>query len=57
VLYFSTNFRKFKFDEKAFEHLEISDITKQSIPEDFARDAKVHYCWEIKKRPIARTMS
>ena len=54
VLYFSTNFRKFKFDEKAFEHLEISDITKQSIPEDFARDAKVHYCWEIKKRPIAR---
>jgi 23S rRNA G2069 N7-methylase RlmK/C1962 C5-methylase RlmI len=33
---------------------EISDITKQSIPEDFARDAKVHYCWEIKRRLCSR---
>jgi 23S rRNA (guanine2445-N2)-methyltransferase / 23S rRNA (guanine2069-N7)-methyltransferase len=47
VLYFSTNFRKFKFDESLFENLTISDITAKTIPEDFARDMKIHYCWKI----------
>lgn len=47
VLYFSTNFRRFKFDESLFKHLQISDITAQTIPIDFARDMKIHYCWKI----------
>ena len=49
VLYFSTNFRKFKFDASVFESLSITDITAQTIPEDFARDMKIHYCWKITK--------
>jgi 23S rRNA (guanine2445-N2)-methyltransferase / 23S rRNA (guanine2069-N7)-methyltransferase len=47
VLYFSTNFRRFKFDESLFADLKISDMTAQTIPVDFARDMKIHYCWKI----------
>ncbi|MCK5355918.1 MAG: class I SAM-dependent methyltransferase, partial [Methyloprofundus sp.] len=49
VLYFSTNFRRFKLDSAALGSLKIKDISKQSIPEDFARTPKIHYCWEIKR--------
>ena len=47
VLYFSTNFRKFKFDENLFDDLNVLDITAKTIPLDFARDMKIHYCWKI----------
>ena len=49
TLYFSTNFRKFKFDEDMFKNLNITDITAQTIPEDFVRNQKIHYCWKITK--------
>jgi len=49
VLYFSTNFRRFKFDYAAFAGLTVTDMTVATIPFDFARDAKIHYCWSIKK--------
>lgn len=47
ILYFSTNFRRFKLDKMALMALKIEDITSNSIPFDFARDAKIHYCWRI----------
>jgi 23S rRNA (guanine2445-N2)-methyltransferase / 23S rRNA (guanine2069-N7)-methyltransferase len=47
VLYFSTNFRKFKLDEQALADLTIEDISAKTIPHDFARDGKIHYCWRI----------
>ncbi|MGY6274137.1 bifunctional 23S rRNA (guanine(2069)-N(7))-methyltransferase RlmK/23S rRNA (guanine(2445)-N(2))-methyltransferase RlmL [Methylomonas sp. MgM2] len=47
VLYFSTNFRRFKMDTDALQHLNIEDISAATIPEDFARDPKIHYCWRI----------
>ena len=49
ILYFSTNFRKFKFDVSEFKNLNITEITVQTIAEDFARDMKIHYCWKITK--------
>ncbi|MBK9663015.1 MAG: bifunctional 23S rRNA (guanine(2069)-N(7))-methyltransferase RlmK/23S rRNA (guanine(2445)-N(2))-methyltransferase RlmL [Nitrosomonas sp.] len=48
-LYFSTNFRRFKMDQGALKNLLIEDISKAMIPEDFARDAKIHYCWKISR--------
>ncbi len=48
VLYFSTNFRRFKFDEQALAEFSVTDITASTIPEDFARNPKIHYCWRIK---------
>ena len=47
VVYFSTNFRRFKLDEAAlnplFDHHEIS---KQTVPEDF-RNRRIHRCWRM----------
>lgn len=49
VLYFSTNFRRFKIDKQALSDLIVEDISAATIPEDFARDPKIHYCWRIKE--------
>jgi 23S rRNA (guanine2445-N2)-methyltransferase / 23S rRNA (guanine2069-N7)-methyltransferase len=49
VLYFSTNFRRFKMDAAALPELAINDISADTIPEDFARHTKIHYCWRIVK--------
>ena len=50
TLYFSTNFRRFKMDQEALTDLIIEDISRKMIPEDFARDTKIHYCWKISPR-------
>lgn len=48
-LIFSTNFRRFKLDSAALSDLEINDISARSIPRDFERNARIHYCWIIKR--------
>ncbi len=48
VLYFSTNFRRFKIDKPALSGLTLEDITAMTIPEDFSRNPKIHFCWRIK---------
>ncbi len=47
ILYFSTNFRRFKMDEEELTDLVIEDISTKTIPEDFKRDNRIHYCWKI----------
>ncbi len=47
ILYFSTNFRRFKMDYEMLTNLQIQDISSATIPEDFARNPKIHYCWKI----------
>jgi 23S rRNA (guanine2445-N2)-methyltransferase / 23S rRNA (guanine2069-N7)-methyltransferase len=49
ILYFSTNFRRFKLDAVALAHFHIDDITATTIPKDFARHHKIHTCWSIRK--------
>jgi len=49
VLYFSTNFRRFKMDHQALSDLRIEDISAATVPEDFSRNPKIHYCWRIQK--------
>lgn len=48
LLLFSTNFRKFRLDADALDGLAVHDITRRTIPRDFARDARVHHCYEIR---------
>ncbi len=48
VIYFSNNFRKFKFDEAAIQASEVHEISKQTVPEDF-RNRRIHRCWRIVK--------
>jgi 23S rRNA (guanine2069-N7)-methyltransferase / 23S rRNA (guanine2445-N2)-methyltransferase len=49
TLIFSTNFRKFKLDIELLNNLVIEDITYKTIPEDYERNKKIHYCWNIKR--------
>ena len=48
VVYFSCNFRRFKFDEAAVEATTIHEISKQTVPEDY-RNRRIHRCWRIVK--------
>jgi 23S rRNA (guanine2445-N2)-methyltransferase / 23S rRNA (guanine2069-N7)-methyltransferase len=48
-LIFSTNFRRFKLEEKLQEMYDIKDISQESVPFDFSRNEKIHSCWEIRK--------
>jgi 23S rRNA (guanine2445-N2)-methyltransferase / 23S rRNA (guanine2069-N7)-methyltransferase len=49
ILYFSTNFKRFKLDGEALFKFNISDISADTVPEDFARHPKIHFCWRILK--------
>ena len=49
VVFFSTNFRRFKLDEAALGDYTIRDITRQTIPEDF-RNQRIHKCWKLVRR-------
>lgn len=47
VLYFSTNYRRFKLEPEDIRARNVKDITAQTIPNDF-RNKRIHYCWEIR---------
>lgn len=49
VLLFSTNRRDFKMDNEALDNLQIKEISRASLPLDFERNPKIHYCWTISK--------
>jgi len=49
TLLFSTNFRKFKMDMEKLPELNVEDISGQTIPPDFERNRKIHYCWKIRR--------
>ncbi|MBA4105749.1 MAG: bifunctional 23S rRNA (guanine(2069)-N(7))-methyltransferase RlmK/23S rRNA (guanine(2445)-N(2))-methyltransferase RlmL [Pirellula sp.] len=47
VIYFSTNSRKFKFDEQ-LRGATVREISNKTMPEDF-RNKRIHRCWRIVK--------
>ncbi len=47
TLIFSNNYRKFKMDTEALPDLRIENITRETIPKDFARNPRIHNCWRI----------
>jgi 23S rRNA (guanine2445-N2)-methyltransferase / 23S rRNA (guanine2069-N7)-methyltransferase len=46
-LVFSNNMQRFKLDMAALEDLAIEDVSKASIPKDFARSPRIHQCWVL----------
>jgi 23S rRNA (guanine2445-N2)-methyltransferase / 23S rRNA (guanine2069-N7)-methyltransferase len=48
VVIFSTNYRKFRIDSAALASFDVRDVTATTIPKDFARDARIHQCFEIR---------
>jgi 23S rRNA (guanine2445-N2)-methyltransferase / 23S rRNA (guanine2069-N7)-methyltransferase len=52
---FSNNFQKFRLDGATLEQFEVEDITRATIPEDFARNARIHACYVL--RPKAAVLA
>ncbi|MGJ7902299.1 bifunctional 23S rRNA (guanine(2069)-N(7))-methyltransferase RlmK/23S rRNA (guanine(2445)-N(2))-methyltransferase RlmL, partial [Lysobacter sp. 1R34A] len=51
VLYFSNNFRRFRLDTEAVaQFARCEEISAETIPPDFARDARIHRCWRVEPR-------
>lgn len=53
VCLFSCNLRDFtpEVDKLKRAGVEIRDITAETIPEDFARNAKIHHCYFVRRTP------
>ncbi|MCD4823805.1 MAG: bifunctional 23S rRNA (guanine(2069)-N(7))-methyltransferase RlmK/23S rRNA (guanine(2445)-N(2))-methyltransferase RlmL [Phycisphaerae bacterium] len=49
VIYFSTNFRRFKLDPDTLAGLDVREISRQTIPDDF-RNKRIHRCWRMTVR-------
>ncbi|AUZ84786.1 bifunctional 23S rRNA (guanine(2069)-N(7))-methyltransferase RlmK/23S rRNA (guanine(2445)-N(2))-methyltransferase RlmL [Methylophaga nitratireducenticrescens] len=48
-IFFSTNRRDFKLNASTLKALDIKDISKATLPIDFERNSKIHYCWRMQK--------
>jgi 23S rRNA (guanine2445-N2)-methyltransferase / 23S rRNA (guanine2069-N7)-methyltransferase len=49
LLVFSTNAQKFKLDPSLAARYAIRDISAETLPLDFERNARIHSCFEIRK--------
>ncbi len=56
ICIFSCNLRNFKPDTEALTKygVELEDITDKTIPEDFARNNKIHHCYIVRRAPRAK---
>jgi 23S rRNA (guanine2445-N2)-methyltransferase / 23S rRNA (guanine2069-N7)-methyltransferase len=52
VLIFSNHLKQFRMDREVIAEagLDLEDITRQTIPRDFARNPRSHHCWRIRRR-------
>jgi 23S rRNA (guanine2445-N2)-methyltransferase / 23S rRNA (guanine2069-N7)-methyltransferase len=52
VIVFSNNFQKFRLDPAVAEAFEVEDLTRATLPEDFARNARIHVCYLLRPRTV-----
>jgi 23S rRNA (guanine2445-N2)-methyltransferase / 23S rRNA (guanine2069-N7)-methyltransferase len=50
LLLFSTNAQRFKLDASLMQRYDIRDISADTLPLDFARNPRVHRCYEVRPR-------
>lgn len=49
LLLFSNNYRRFRLDDTALAAFaRVEEVGARSIPPDFARNARIHRCWELR---------
>lgn len=53
MLYFSTNFRRFKLSSEIEERYQVKNITDSTIDIDFKRNQRIHHCFKITVRESA----
>ncbi len=52
TLIFSNNLRRFRIDLEALSGLDVTDISAETLPRDFARNPRIHNCWQIRNPAI-----
>ena len=50
TIVFSNNYTRFKLDAAALEAFEIEDISRNTVPEDFSRNLRIHSCFLLRSR-------
>lgn len=50
VLVFSTNFRRFRLDRDGLAAFSIEDLSRATLPRDFARNPRIHQCYRLAHR-------
>ena len=48
TLVFSTNLRTFRLEAESLGDCRIEDISRATLPPDFARNPRIHQCWTIR---------
>jgi 23S rRNA (guanine2445-N2)-methyltransferase / 23S rRNA (guanine2069-N7)-methyltransferase len=47
---FSNNYTRFRLDAAALASFEIEDISRNTVPEDFSRNLRIHSCFLLRSR-------
>ena len=50
TIVFSNNYTRFKLDTNALAAFEIEDISRNTVPEDFSRNRRIHSCFLLRSR-------
>lgn len=50
TIVFSNNFQKFKLDPAVAQEFEVEDLSRATLPEDFARNPRIHGCYRLRPR-------
>ncbi|NBU25262.1 MAG: hypothetical protein EBS39_06545, partial [Gammaproteobacteria bacterium] len=53
LLVFSTNAQRFKLEADLAERYQVKDISRQTLPADYARNPRIHACFEVRARVLA----
>jgi 23S rRNA (guanine2445-N2)-methyltransferase / 23S rRNA (guanine2069-N7)-methyltransferase len=48
-LVFSTNLRSFRLEAGELSDCRIEDLSRATLPPDFARNPRIHQCWSIRR--------
>lgn len=57
LIIFSNNLRRFSLDEAVRAAFDVRDISAATIPFDFSRNARIHVCYELRRREQAESNS
>jgi 23S rRNA (guanine2445-N2)-methyltransferase / 23S rRNA (guanine2069-N7)-methyltransferase len=57
LIVFSNNLRRFTLDVGSLPQFEVRDISAATIPFDFERNARIHVCYELRRRAAGAAIS
>ena len=53
LLVFSTNAQRFRLAPELAQRYAVRDISRETVPPDYARNTHIHACFEFRHRPVA----